>query len=95
MSSKVGGVSHLIDHGSNGFLFRGGDADASGWASRHPGPGRRPAQGHGPSGSMKRPSGEFSIEATIQRQLKSTRPFSATRPKGPGQGGDLWGLRPR
>ena len=26
VSSKVGGVSYLIDHGSNGFLFQAGDA---------------------------------------------------------------------
>ena len=48
VSSKVGGVSYLIDHGSNGFLFPPGRGRFGG-ASRHPGPGRRPAQGHGPA----------------------------------------------
>lgn len=47
ISSKVGGVSYLIDHGSNGFLFPPGEDPSPGGSSAHPGPGPRPAQDHG------------------------------------------------
>ena len=69
VSSQVGGVSYLIDHGSNGFLFQPGDAQA--------------LAGHlltlARDGDLRKAMGrrlyekahrEFSLEATIQRQME-------------------------
>ena len=69
MSSKVGGVSYLIDHGSNGFLFPPGDADALAGhlVTLAQDAGLRKAMGQRLYEKAKR---EFSIEATIQRQLE-------------------------
>ena len=68
VSSQVGGVSYLIDHGSNGFLFQPGDAKALAGhlltlakdADLRKTMGRR---------LYEKADREFSIEATIQRQL--------------------------
>ena len=68
ISSKVGGVSYLIDHGANGFLFPPGMTVR--WpttAPPGPGPSLRKAMGHKLYEKAKR---EFSIEATIQRQME-------------------------
>ncbi|MGM9579252.1 MAG: polysaccharide pyruvyl transferase family protein, partial [Evtepia sp.] len=69
VSSKVGGVSYLIDHGSNGFLFQAGDAQAlaSHLLTLARDPDLRKAMGRRLYEKAKR---EFSIEATIQRQLE-------------------------
>ena len=69
VSSKVGGVSYLIDHGSNGFLFPPGDADALAGhlITLAQDAGLRKAMGQRLYEKAKR---EFSIEATIQRQLE-------------------------
>ena len=69
VSSKVGGVSYLIDHGSNGFLFPPGDADALAGhlVTLAQDAGLRKAMGQRLYEKAKR---EFSIEATIQRQLE-------------------------
>ena len=69
MSSKVGGVSYLIDHGSNGFLFPPGDVDALAGhlVTLAQDAGLRKAMGQRLYEKAKR---EFSIEATIQRQLE-------------------------
>ena len=69
VSSQVGGVSYLIDHGSNGFLFQPGDAQALAGhlltlakdADLRKAMGRR---------LYEKADREFSIEATIQRQLE-------------------------
>ena len=69
VSSKVGGVSCLIDQGSNGFLFPPGDADALAGhlVTLAQDAGLRKAMGQRLYEKAKR---EFSIEATIQRQLE-------------------------
>ena len=69
VSSKVGGVSYLIDHGSNGFLFQAGDAQALAGhlLTLARDPDLRKAMGRRLYEKAKR---EFSIEATIQRQLE-------------------------
>lgn len=69
VSSKVGGVSYLIDHGSNGFLFPPGDADALAGhlITLAKDADLRKAMGQRLYEKAKR---EFSIEATIQRQLE-------------------------
>ena len=69
VSSKVGGVSYLIDHGSNGFLFPPGDADALAGhlITLAQDADLRKAMGQRLYEKAKR---EFSIEATIQRQLE-------------------------
>ena len=69
VSSKVGGVSYLIDHGSNGFLFPPGDADALAGhlVTLALDADLRKAMGQRLYEKAKR---EFSIEATIQRQLE-------------------------
>ena len=69
VSSKVGGVSYLIDHGSNGFLFPAGDAGAlSGYLmTMAKDPELRRAMGIRLYEKARR---DFSIEATIQRQLE-------------------------
>ena len=69
VSSKVGGVSYLIDHGSNGFLFQAGDAQALAGhlLTLAKDPDLRKAMGRRLYEKAKR---EFSIEATIQRQLE-------------------------
>lgn len=69
ISSKVGGVSYLIDHGANGFLFPPGDdrALANHLLTLARDPALRKAMGHKLYEKAKR---EFSIEATIQRQME-------------------------
>lgn len=54
ISSKVGGVSYLIDHGSNGFLFPARRRPSPGGSSAHPGPGPRPCARPWGSAYMKR-----------------------------------------
>ncbi|MBR5792730.1 MAG: polysaccharide pyruvyl transferase CsaB [Ruminiclostridium sp.] len=69
VSSQVGGVSYLIDHGSNGFLFQPGDAQALAGhlltlakdADLRKAMGRR---------LYEKADREFSLEATIQRQME-------------------------
>lgn len=68
VSSHVGGVAYLIDHGSTGFLFSPGDCKA---LAEHlltlaRNPALRQTMGQRLYAKAKR---EFSIEATIQRQL--------------------------
>lgn len=69
ISSKVGGVSYLIDHGSNGFLFTPGDdkALAGHLLTLAKDPALRQAMGKRLYEKAER---EFSIEATIQKQLE-------------------------
>ena len=69
ISSKVGGVSYLIDHGANGFLFPPGDdkALASHLLTLARDPALRKTMGQRLYEKAKR---EFSIEATIQRQME-------------------------
>ena len=69
VSSKVGGVSYLIDHGSNGFLFPPGDADA---LAGHLVTLAKDADLRKAMGQRlyEKADREFSIEATIQRQLE-------------------------
>lgn len=69
VSSKVGGVSYLIDHGANGFLFPPGDdkALAGHLLTLARDPALRKTMGRKLYEKAKR---EFSIEATIQRQLE-------------------------
>lgn len=69
VSSKVGGVSYLIDHGSNGYLFPPGDADALAGhlVTLAKDPALRKAMGQR---LYEKADREFSIEATIQRQLE-------------------------
>ncbi|MDO4515984.1 MAG: polysaccharide pyruvyl transferase CsaB [Bacillota bacterium] len=68
VSSKVGGVSYLIDHGANGFLFRPGDAEALAdhllTLARNP--DLRETMGRR---LYEKADQEFSIEATLRRQL--------------------------
>lgn len=67
ISSKVGGVSYLIDHGSNGFLFQPGDAEtlASHLLALARDPALRRTMGQR---LYEKADREFSIQATIQRQ---------------------------
>lgn len=69
VSSQVGGVSYLIDHGSNGFLFPPGDADA---LAGHLVTLAKDADLRKAMGQRlyEKADREFSIEATIQRQLE-------------------------
>ncbi len=69
VSSQVGGVSYLIDHGSNGFLFPPGDADALAGhlVTLAQDADLRKAMGQR---LYEKADREFSIEATIQRQLE-------------------------
>ena len=69
VSSKVGGVSYLIDHGSNGFLFQAGDAEALAGhlLTLARDPALRKAMG---SRLYEKADREFSIEATIHRQME-------------------------
>lgn len=69
ISSKVGGVSYLIDHGSNGFLFPPGEdqALADHLLTLARDPDLRKTMGQRLYEKAKR---EFSIEATVQRQLE-------------------------
>lgn len=67
VSSRVGGVPYLIDHGANGFLFPVGDAEA---LARHllalaRDPKLRKTMGTRLYDKAKR---EFSLEATVSRQ---------------------------
>lgn len=68
ISSKVGGVSYLIDHAANGFLFTPGDANAlaAHLLSLAEDKTLRKTMGERLYEKAKR---EFSIEATIQRQI--------------------------
>lgn len=69
VSSKVGGVSYLIDHGSNGFLFPAGHAEdlANHLLTLAKDPALRKTMGQRLYEKGKR---DFSIDATIQRQLE-------------------------
>lgn len=69
VSSQVGGVSYLIDHGANGFLFPPGDdkALAGHLLTLARDADLRKTMGRKLYEKAKR---EFSIEATIQRQLE-------------------------
>ena len=69
VSSQVGGVSYLIDHGSNGFLFQPGDAQA---LAGHLLTLARDQDLRKTMGRRlyEKADREFSIEATIQRQLE-------------------------
>lgn len=69
VSSQVGGVAYLIDHGANGFLFPPGDhkALAGHLLTLARDPALRKTMGQRLYEKAKR---EFSIEATIQRQLE-------------------------
>lgn len=69
VSSKVGGVSYLIDHGSNGFLFPAGNAEdlANHLLTLAKAPALRRTMGQRLYEKGKR---DFSIDATIQRQLE-------------------------
>ncbi len=69
VSSKVGGVSYLIDHAANGFLFTPGDAEtlAAHLLTLAKDAPLRKTMGEKLYEKAKR---EFSIEATIQRQLE-------------------------
>lgn len=69
ISSKVGGVSYLIDHGSNGFLFPPGEdqALADHLLTLARDPDLRKTMGQRLYEKAKK---EFSIEATVQRQLE-------------------------
>ncbi|MCI5499174.1 MAG: polysaccharide pyruvyl transferase CsaB [Clostridiales bacterium] len=69
ISSKVGGVSYLIDHGSNGYLFPPGDhkALAGHLLTLARDPALRKSMGRR---LYEKANREFSIEATIQRQLE-------------------------
>ncbi len=69
ISSKVGGVSYLIDHGSNGFLFQPGDAEtlASHLLTLARDPDLRRTMGQR---LYEKADREFSIQATIQRQME-------------------------
>ena len=69
VSSQVGGVSYLIDHGSNGFLFQPGDAQALAGhlLTLAKDPDLRKLMGRR---LYEKADREFSIEATIQRQLE-------------------------
>ena len=69
VSSQVGGVAYLIDHGANGFLFPPGDykALAGHLLTLAQNPALRKTMGQRLYEKAKR---EFSIEATIQRQLE-------------------------
>lgn len=69
VSSQVGGVSYLIDHGSNGFLFQPGDAQALAGhlLTLAQDPDLRKAMGRR---LYEKADREFSLEATIQRQME-------------------------
>lgn len=69
VSSKVGGVAYLIDHGANGFLFPAGDAQglAGHLLALARDPELRKLMGRRLYEKAHR---EFSIEATIQRQME-------------------------
>ena len=69
VSSQVGGVAYLIDHGANGFLFPPGDhkALAGHLLTLARDPALRKTMGQRLYEKAKR---EFSIEATVQRQLE-------------------------
>ena len=69
ISSKVGGVSYLIDHGANGFLFPAGDAEALAGhlLTLARDPALRRTMGQRLYEKAKR---DFSIEATVSRQLE-------------------------
>ena len=69
ISSKVGGVSYLIDHGANGFLFPPGDAQvlAEHLLTLAKDPALRRSMGQKLYEKAKR---EFSIKATVNRQLE-------------------------
>lgn len=69
VSSQVGGVSYLIDHGANGFLFSPGDhkALAEHLLTLARDPALRRTMGQRLYDKARR---DFSIEATIQRQLE-------------------------
>ena len=77
VSSKVGGVSYLIDHGSNGFLFPPGDADALAGhlVTLAQDAGLRKAMGQRLYEKAKRSSPS---KPPSSASWKSTRPFSAT-----------------
>ena len=81
VSSKVGGVAYLIDHGSNGFLFPAGDAEAlAGWLlTLARDPELRSAMGRRLYEKARR---DFSIEATVRRQLEIYRSILRYREKG-------------
>lgn len=69
VSSQVGGVPYLIDHGVNGFLFPVGDADALAghllMLARDPELRRNMGQRLYDKAKMK-----FSLEATVSRQIE-------------------------
>lgn len=69
VSSQVGGVAYLIDHGANGFLFPPGDyrALAGHLVTLARDPALRQTMGRR---LYEKAKAEFSIEATIQRQLE-------------------------
>ena len=69
VSSRVGGVPRLIDHGVNGFLFPPGDSEALGDCLA------RLAEDEGLRGRFAealydKVAGEFSLEATVHTQLE-------------------------
>ena len=69
VSSKVGGVSYLIDHGSNGFLFQAGHPEelANHLLTLAKDPALRKTMGQR---LYEKGNRDFSIDATIQRQLE-------------------------
>lgn len=69
ISSKVGGVSYLIDHGSNGFLFPAGNAEALAGhlLTLAKDPTLRKTMGQR---LYEKADREFSIEATVNRQME-------------------------
>ncbi len=84
VSSKVGGVAYLIDHGANGFLFPAGDAQAlAGYLLALAGdPELRRMMGRRLYDKANR---EFSIGATIQRQTEIYEKILRYRKQGRGQ----------
>ena len=80
VSSQVGGVPYLIDHGVNGFLFPVGDADALAGhlltLARDP-----QLRSHMGQRLYDKAKQEFSLEATVSRQLEIYRTILRRRKK--------------
>ena len=68
ISSRVGGIPMLIDHGTNGFLFTPGDADTLAELLNRLGDDPELRRTFGER-IYEKASREFSIDATIARQL--------------------------
>jgi len=72
VSSRVGGIPYLIDHGVNGFLFEAGDAKA---LARHLSTlaGDSQLREHMGQRLYEKGKSQFSLESTLERQLEIYR----------------------